>query len=453
MNMKKIKTKLLDKAKSGEKDKNKEKGSLLENRNFSALLSLAIALVIWTYVTTVVDPNQNRTIKDVPVDFNYGNEVYTAKELDIVNNPEAKVTVHLQGDGANINNIHQEDLIVYPDYSLLTGPGEVDLPLQVRFVDSRKGRDVEVVTNDKVNIVFDAVEEKTFDIIPVVEEDDQLSVADGYVLHSMTCVPNKVTVRGPKTEIDRIARVVAVLRTSGADMESSLQELSDSKIATAKLEAWDENDKPVQLTYSVMDNTLADVNINIYRTMELPLVVNFINVTPTFDIKNLKYTLSHDTMGVTGKSAVVSSMTEVAVSDFDLGNSFELNKVYQLNVQLPKGVSSKDNLDTVTLSFDSRGLTSKTVPVSNIRVANQPANMKIEPVDEKLTNVTLIGPEDVLENLSPSSVVAVIDAGAVQITDGTENLSAQIHIPAYNDVFAVGSYSVECRVHINGGTN
>lgn len=452
MNMNKIKSKIQNIGKAGTKEKANEKGTWLENRNVSAMVSLVIALVIWTYVTTVVDPNQSRPIKDVPVDFNYGNEIYTAKELDIVNNPEAKVTVHLQGDGANINNIRQEDLIVYPDYSLLTGPGDVDLPLQVRFVDSRKGRDIEAVTNDKVNIVFDSVEEKTFDIVPVVEN-DQMSVAEGYVLHSMICVPNKVTVRGPKTEIERISRVVAVLRTSGADVQNSLMELSDSKIATARLEAWDENDKPVELTYSVMDNELADVNINIYRKMELPLVVNFINVSPTFDIKNLKYSLSQQTMGVTGKSSVVSAMTEVAVSDFDLGNSFELNKVYQLNVQLPKGVSSKDNLDTVTLTFDSRGLTSKTVPVSNIRIANQPANMKIEPVDQKLTNVTLIGPEDVLAKLSPSSVVAVIDASSVQIADGTENLSAQIHIPAYSEVFAVGSYSVECQVHVNGGDN
>ncbi len=428
----------------------KEKKSLLDSRNFNMIISLVIALLIWTYVTTVKDPNQTNVLGDVPVDLSYASEIYKAKELDIVNNPETTVTVRLKGNSAVVNGIKTSDLIVYPDYSLLSGPGEFKLPLQVRFADSRKGRDIEAFTNDSINLVFDSVVEKTFDVQPVTG--NQMSVAEGYVLNSVVPSPAKVTVQGPKNEVDQIDHVAAVVKTS-SDMQNSLMNLSESKLATAALEARDANDQPLELKYTVMDNNLADIHINVYRTKELPLRVNFINVSPNFDLANLKYTLSQETMVVTGKPSVVENLTELMVSDFDLGNSFDMNKAFQLNVELPKGVSSTDNITTVTLSFDNRGLASKTMSAGNIRVINQPAGMKIRPKIERLSNVTLIGPEKELDAIDSSNVVALIDASAAQITEGTENLAARIQIPAYKNVFAVGSYSVECSVGADGGKN
>lgn len=433
-------------------EKNKEKKTLWDSRQFNIILSLVLALAIWTYVTTVKDPDQTRRLDKVPVDFSYAAEVYKAKELDIVNNPELSVTVRLKGDGANVNSIKPEDIIVYPDYALLAGPGEVSLPLQVRFIDSRKGRDIEAICADEAKLVFDLVEEKSFDV-QVVMDKDQITVADGYVLNGLTATPGKVTLQGPKSEIDRIDRIVARVKPGGPDVQSSLQNLSDSKLVTATLEAWDANDQPVELKYTVMDNTLVDVSISVYRTKDLPLKVNFINVSPDYDLSNLKYTLSQESMTVTGKPAVVENLTELMVSDFDLGNSFELDKVFQLNVELPKGVSSKDNLSTVTLTFDNQDLTSKKLTVNNIRVINQPAGIKITPLDSKVSNVTLIGPKEELEKLTSSNVVAQIDASAAQIKEGTENLAVRIQIPAFDTVFAVGSYTVECSVGADGGKN
>ena len=438
--------------KKNNKQEKQEKKSLLDNRNVCALLSLAIALVIWTYVTTVKDPNQTVYRQNVPVDFSYASEIYRAKDLDIVSNPEAKVSVRLNGSGADVNRIDADDLIVYPDYTAVSGPGEMKLSLQVRFADSRRGRDIEAMTGDTVTVMFDSVEEKTFEIQPVLDT-DKISTAEGYVLNSVTAAPGKITVQGPKSEIDRIDRIVAVVKAGGLDMESSLADLTDSKLATAALEAWDKNDKPVELKYTTMDNTMADVSINVYQKKELPLSINFINASPNLDLSTLEYELSQETMEVTGKPSVVSGLTELTVSDFDLGNSFEIGKVFQLNVELPKGVSSKDNLGTVTLSFHTEGYMTKAVNVPNIRVINQPNGMKIKPMDLRVNNVTLVGPKEELEKLAPGSVVAVVDASVAQITEGTESLPVQIQIPSSKTIFAVGSYSAECSVGASGGDN
>ena len=107
---------------------------------------------------------------------------------------------------------------------------------------------------------------------------------------------------------------------------------------------------------------------------------------------------------VSGRSSVIQNLTEITVSDFDL-SSFQLDKVYQLQVNLPKGVESRDNITTVNLTFNTQGYATKTINVSQIRVINQPANMEIKALDSRISSVTLVGPEEELEALSPNSVV------------------------------------------------
>ena len=67
---------------------------------------------------------------------------------------------------------------------------------------------------------------------------------------------------------------------------------------------------------------------------------------------------------VSGKPETLESLTELAVSDFDL-STFEMDKSYSLNVNLPKGVENKDNVKTITLSFDTTGLASRTLNVTH----------------------------------------------------------------------------------------
>lgn len=418
--------------------------SLLDNRNIRVLVSVLIAVVIWMIVTLYLDPNKNQSFTGVPVNFTYDSATYTALGLDIVNEPKANVTVTLSGNGSEIGGLNKSDLVVYPDYSAVRGAGTMELPLKVRFTNSQLSGSVKATTDARVTVVFDTIEEKDFDVA-VDMEVSGISIAEGYVLHGTTASPAKVTVRGPQSELEKIERLVAAVEYS-----PDLQNLSESKLATVELEPRDANNQPVELQYSTMDNTMVDVNIGVYQTKELPLKVNFINVPAGFDVNTLRYTLSQDTMTVTGRPSVIAGLTELAVSDFDLANSFALDKVYQLNVELPRDVESRDNLTSVTLSFNTEGLTTKTVNVNNLRIINQPANMQIKATASRISNVTLVGPKEALEKLSATAVSAIIDAGSVQITEGTESLAVQIRVPSSTSIFAVGSYSVECTIQASG---
>lgn len=422
------------------KDKNQ---SLLDDKRISIPLSLFLALVLWMIVTMVVNPDQTQPLFNVPVDFTYNSAAYTSKGLDIVNNPEKKVRLMLKGNGYDLSGLRAEDFIVYPDYSSVSGPGQVTLPLSVRMRDSGSSVQASVENDERVTVVFDSIEEKEFKVQVQVSD---LTIEEGYILQSTVPSPSVVTVQGPTREIAQIDSIVARVEPS-----DDLQNMSESKIKTVTLEALDKDGNPLNLQYTKMDSSVSEVTLNIYQTKELPLAVNFINVPQGFDLESLKYTLSQQTMVVSGKPETLANLSELAVSDFDL-SSFELDKSYSLTVNLPRGVESKNNVKNIVLSFDSENLESRTLNVTNIRTINTPDNYEVNVNDQRVANVVLIGPKDELENLSPSSVVATVDVSQSQVSAGTENLSASISIPSSSTIFAVGSYSVECSIEVNSGS-
>ena len=421
--------------------KKKADRSFLDNRWLNILLSLVIALLIWTIVTVYVDPDQNAHLSGVPVNFDQDSQMYTSLGLDIINEPMAQVTVDLEGNGTDVFALTADNVLVYPDYSVVNGAGTWELNLLVRVLGNSASR-VSASTSGTVTVVFDTIETKEFTVQTELAE--QITIADGYVLHSTTASPALVTVRGPESEVEKIDSLVAPVAGS-ADLEN----LSASKIATVTLEARDANGDKLDLEFSTIDDPIVDVNLTVYQTRELPLSVNFINYPANFDLSTLDYRLSQETMEVSGRPSVVQNLTEITVSDFDL-TSFQLDKVYQLQVNLPRGVESRDNLSTVNLTFNTEGLATRTMNVSQIRVINQPANMHIRAIDTRISNVTLVGPQEMLENLSPSSVVAVVDASDLQIAEGRERLAVSIQIPSANAIFPVGSYSVECEARASG---
>ena len=422
---------------------NKQSKNLLDDRRVTIPLSVLIAVILWMVVTMFIDPNSTQLLSGVPVDFSYNSSVYINQQLDIVNNPQAKVTLRLSGDGYQVAKGRPEDFQVYPDYSMVTGAGQTDLALRVRVVNSNLNLTATVVNPERVTVVFDEVKQADF---KVEVQTQNITVAEGYVLQSTVASPASVSVRGPASEVEKIKAIQARIEPS-ADLEN----LSETKLKTVELVAVDAQGNPLELEYTTLDNTLAEVTLSVYQTKELPLRVNFINVPEGFDVNSLKYTLSQETMLVSGTPETLANLTELAVSDFDL-TTYQENQTYSLTVNLPKGVESKTNLATITLSFDSSNLTTRTINVSNIRTINVPANYDVKVEDKRISNVRLVGPKEVLDELSPDSVVATVDLSQSQIASGTENLSVRISVPSSNQVFTQGNYSVECSITVKSGS-
>ena len=407
------------------------------DRRFLLLLSLGIAVLLWLYVTMSVMPNTSTTLSGVPVDFDYDSAKYTTLGLDIVNEPSYTVDLSLSGDGSVLGAARASDFVVYPDYSSVKGAGSQTLNLNVKIINpDLENRVTATIERGRrtVDVVFDTILTKT---LPVMVETSGLHIAEGYSLNKVSSSPSEITITGPSTEVSQVTAVVAPLSMEG--------ELSESQLVQVPLEMRDANGKTLDLPYTTMEDDIVDVTVSVYKQVELPLVVNFINVPSYFDVSTLQYSLSQETLLVSGPERVVNNLTELSVGSFDL-STFSLDKDYQMNVELPDGIVSNENVSSVTLSFDTTGMSERSFNVSQISVINVPANYQVEVTTKRLNNVVLVGPEEDLEQLSAGSIEARINAEDLQVAVGTQTVAVQIQVPSNPRVFAIGTYTVTCNI-------
>ncbi len=415
--------------------------SLVEDPSMRMAIAIIAALLLWVVVVTFIQPNTDKTIDNVPVNFTYDSGAYTEEGLSIINDPSATVSIKVSGDGSVIGSLTKEDFIVYPDYSSVDSAGERSLKLLVKAAStSLTGVTVEITSaTTSVDVVFDTVEEKTISIKLSAQD---LEIADGYVLVKTEATPSQVVITGPTTELANITEVIATYTLE--------EELHETTTVEVTLQFFDDDGIEVEFVYVEPDIWETDVKLSVYKQVELPVSVRFINTPDDFDSSILKYSFSHATLNVMGNESDVDSLSEIAVGAIDL-STFALDKIYEMPIELPSGIELQDNISVITVSFDCSAMSTTTLNISNenVLVKNLPDSYQLEVETTRIMNVVLCGPTEAIEALAAGSVVATIDMDDFSIAVGSQTISVTISVPSNNQIFAIGSYTVQCKIESN----
>ena len=416
------------------------KRNLLNDRRIRLLLSLLGAVIAWMAVTIVVQPGTTTTIYNVPVDFTYDSAAYTSRGLSIVNAEEKTVNLKLSGDGYTIGSLSANDFVVYPDWSSVRASGEKSQRLQVRSQSTLlTGVSVSIDGDNTVDVVFDVVEEKT---LPIQVTTNYLKIADGYILYGTDISKETVTLSGPSTELSQGETCTAEVTYNG--------ELTSPVTLDTSLRFYTRSGREVEFEYTTLETDSVEVTLQVYKLATLPVEVSFINAPRDFDPSVLVYSLSKQTLNVAGPESQIEKLSTLSVGTIDL-STFALNKVYELPIELPGNIRLLDNISSITVSFDSSKLETKTMnlPASCVQVVNLPSTYTLNVQTERLMNVTLCGPAGLLDTLVPEQVVIEIDADDFYVAAGQQNIACRLYVPSNGKIFALGSYVIQCRIESN----
>ena len=293
--------------------------------------------------------------------------------------------------------------------------------------------------DNSVDVVFDVVEEKT---VPITVTTNYLTIADGYILYGTELSKETVTLSGPSTEIDKVETCTAEVTHKG--------ELTDSVTLDTALRFYTKSGSEVKFEYTNLEESSVEVTLEVYKMATLPVSVSFINAPRNFDPSVLVYSLSKQTLNVAGPESQIEKLSTLSVGTIDL-STFALNKVYELPIELPGNIRLLDNISSITVSFDSSKLETKTMnlPASCVQVVNLPSTYTLTVQTERLMNVTLCGPAGLLDTLVPEQVVIEIDADDFYVAAGQQNIACRLYVPSNGKIFALGSYVIQCKIESN----
>ncbi|MEG0649552.1 MAG: CdaR family protein [Oscillospiraceae bacterium] len=422
------------------KNNSKSKG-FFNDKRFNIILSLLLAIITWIVVVIYIDPETQKVISKVPVDFDYNSSSYESQGLDILNRTQVYVDVLVEGDGYAVESLRAEDFTVYPSYTQVKGAGKYELEMNYKEQGSQKYK-VQSMSPSTVTLQFDKIEEKK---MPITVAISGIEPDIGYFMDAPIAAPAEVTLRGPVTEISRVAKVVANV--------VSTEKRKESSIKTASLEMQDKDGTPIVDTLITMDKQQVEVNIPILEEREIPISIAYIGMPTGFDTAWLdsRLKLSDNKIRVAGPSKLWDTLPTLNIGYVDL-TKFVMDGEYSFPVTLPEGFVNMDKLLSVTATFNTDGLVATSVNVTDVRTSGATAQgltLNV-PSRAKVNNVVLIGPKEEIKELNPINVIAQIDATNVSKITGQQNVPVQILVPSSSKIFASGNYTVLCDTTVDG---
>ncbi len=391
-------------------------------------LALLIAVVLWVYVVTVVDPVGELEVRGIHPTYTGSEELQNALNLSVANEEDNLVNVRLSGKRRELAAINTDEVRVEVDISQIKAAGTYTLSYRVIL----PSNDISVAHRDPnaLSVRIDKIITKTVPVRVKFEGD----IADGYMAGEIATVPSSLSVMGLAEEIDRI---------SYAQVKIGKKNLNTSVHEQMSYDFYDARDRVLDLNSVKTENSTVEVSLPVLKLKTLPLSIELVEGGGALK-KNVSYTIEPKEITVAGEEKTVDALQSLMVGVVDLSKISD-NTTIPVKLTLPENVQNTSGETSANVKLEFNGLASRTVETSAIEITNIPAGYTIEPVTNSL-NVLLRGPEESLNKVLPQNVRAVVDLSNTVLTPGQHTIVANVLIDGTADVGAVGEYKVVIRV-------
>ena len=409
--------------------------------NFAlAILSVIIAVLVWLIISLTQYPDSQKTIEHIPLSRDISGSVAESNGLKLISTDVEEVTVELLGSKLQVGNLNNENLEAYIDADSVSSAGTRSLTIKIRG-SSSINYEVKTVKPATANVVFDKMDTREFTVSPKIP---QASVVDGKAIdeNDMTCDPSVIRITGPSSQLDKIAKCYAVFNKELSLDRTMVVSADELQLYT------DDNALIDQSTLSFSD-TPFDITVPVLTQKEVQLFVSVIDAPENFDMSILHFDLSADKVVL----ACNNSQTEIP-DKLDIGkvSLSELKKGFTKTFQLSSRLEGTDyenisNIEAVTVTFNDADFSEKPLILdkSRINLSNEPdaANYKYEIQSQRL-EITLMGPEEVLEEITPEDIVVDIDLLNANITSDSFSWNAKFSCK-YDNVWVIMNPKVSVK--------
>lgn len=408
----------------------------MKSKVLSILLSVAIALGLWVYVITVVDPEYSRTYK-VPVntaEFQYSS-VLNDRKLTIMECDEY-VTVELKGNRSTLAALRSEDLKVQASVANVTQAGEYRLEYTVSLPGAML---VDKQTPETIYLRVDSVTTKELEIRTNILGE----VPDGFAADTEDIFEGneegKITISGPNSVLKKIAyaKLDGTIDLSGKE---------EDVIGTYELVLYNENGKPVDASrVTILGSKKVSVRIRVemFKDIKLGLKITEGGGLTKADVK-----IEPETIRISGPKAAIEALGDtLVIGELDLSTLDMNQKLEPFSITLADDrIVNRTGIEEATVTVDFGELTQKTMAVSRFNTVASKGLTAIP--DRKVLNVVFRGTRAQLDAITEADVTVDVDYSGV--TAGSTAVRAariRIHNPQFRNVVAVGEgYEVSATI-------
>lgn len=402
---------------------------LRESRWFYILLSVLLAVLIWMYIRDVENPTQEGTYYGIEIQIS-GERVLEERGLTVASISQKTVNVTVNAP-ISVHNDLRGNITATVDVSQCTEPGEYQLtctpklPSNIDTTGAYFPDSAQVVT-----VVIDnlAIETKTLELKL------EGSVADGYQAGAPVFDPETVELSGTAEQLAQVSRAVVILEADG---------LKQSYTGRLPITLLDENDEPITDTNISMSEETAYLTLPVGVMKEVPLTVSFIPGGGATGDGDVEVDIQPKTINVIGTEEAVAGLTEISLGSIDLSTVLDTS-VITMPIRLSSALDNASGITEAQVTVTIKGLSTRSLDVSNIEITNVPDGYTVEKVTQTRT-IVIRGSESALEQVDPNQVWIVADMSKITAT-GTNSVPVTVYLNASDEVGVVGEYKIVVNI-------
>ena len=374
------------------------------------LLALVVSIVLWFYAVTVVNPDDTITISGISVQFE-GTEALTSQGLMLTGGDSTKVSIKVSGRRSDLKELNNETVTAIADVTRIAASGSYQLSWSVVWPSTVATGDISETSRAPSRISVTVSDIKENPEVPI-ELEYTGEPKTGYMIDksNLTLGTQSISVRGPAEEVNKIARAVV---TSSADS--------------------------VRVTIPILQ--YKDIKLN-------ATLISGGGATS----EDAEVTIEPSTLRVTGNTAVLDAMAdELTIRTIDLAQ-ITGTETFEVTPELPSGVTSRADSQTVKITVTLKGLVTKefTVPTANILRKEAPAGMTFADQNVK---ITVRGRASVMSTLRMEDLTVTADFSR-HYDAAAKQVELEVALPANVSAGVIGGpYTVQVSLSETDGGN
>lgn len=394
----------------------------LMNKFTLKILSLAIAVLIWLIVRNVQDPVIVQTFYDIPVTL--VNESYLSNNMKIplLIDGDDTVKVRIKAEESVIKELKKEDIVAQADMTQIYMDAT---PKMVPVEVTCKGIADDNITVTPRNIQVDIENQTSVEKTIAVNTGDTTPDKD-YEVGSLQANPEKVTISGPESIINKIDKVVAKIDVTGmkesnVELDSELKiydknqdELSEKQLSYLNLAGVQDNKIKIQAQFWKVQKNVK-IGSEYSGSPQYGYEVDSVSVVPeTLSLAGTDEALQK--LAVEGNTLTIpASYIDVSGKDSDFDVKVDISELLPENMKLARDINSTVIATVKILPYNSRDYE---VSPTQIKVENKPENMNYKFEPDKIV-ARIKAKEEDLDNLKTDDIQMKIDLKAAKAGENT----------------------------------
>lgn len=407
----------------------------MQNKRWpSMLLALVISLGLWIYVVTVENPEDERTLSNIPVVFTGEDLLRQDNELLITSdNVPTGISLTFSGKRSELSKLaeNKDEMSVSLDVSKLRNAQDYTFQYDLTDINlptTATDWDLTLVKGSpkSVSITVKKLAKKPVPVKILTEVD----IVEGYTADRLEQNYTEIVIVGPADTVKQVSYAQAILRRENVDQTIT---------SSLSYELIGENGEMIDDPNITSDVTEIEVTLPVLMFKDVPLEIPLVEGGgATAD--DIVVDIYPKTVRLSGEPTVLEGIQSIKLPALDLSSLMTNNETLTRVITIPEGctsLSGEQEAD-VTVSIKNKSIRQMRISSNHFQYVGA-ANLKIEP-KTNILSITVRANEDDINKIMEDNVRVVADFSAITLPDTTNSVTVpvKIYIDGFEGAGAIG---------------